>query len=201
MKLPGLPTFAALMLAAVLTAWLGIWGPIFSVEFKGLNDSAGVAAWAQAGIAGLAIVVVYLAATIPIRAEAADRATERRLRADGLKLLIISDILVLKGEIETCIHRGNIYEPPIEPSATLMSKTDQLYLLGETGGRLLQTIGIVNGVAAQSRRYQAAATTNGVPTNSKRAAGVMIWNNNVKSYRLCLMNLDEAIKAINGGNV
>jgi hypothetical protein len=27
-KLPGLPTFSALMLCVVLTAWLGIWGPI-----------------------------------------------------------------------------------------------------------------------------------------------------------------------------
>jgi hypothetical protein len=30
-KLPGLPTFSALMLSAVLTAWLGLWGPI-SIE-------------------------------------------------------------------------------------------------------------------------------------------------------------------------
>jgi hypothetical protein len=201
MKLPGVPTFAALMLAAVLTSWIGIWGPVFNIEFKTLNDSAGVAAWAQAGIAGLAIVVVYLAATIPMRAEAADRARERRLRAEGLKLLLISDILVLKGEIETCVHRGNIYDPPVQPSATLMSKTDQLYLLGEIGGRLLQTIGIVNGVAAQSRRYQAAATTNGVPINSKRAAGVAIWNNNVKSFRLCLVNLEEIIEAMNSRDV
>jgi hypothetical protein len=29
-------------------------------------------------------------------------------------------------------------------------KTDQLYLLGETRGRLLQAIGMVNGVAAQT---------------------------------------------------
>jgi hypothetical protein len=76
MNLPGLPTFAALMLTVVITVWLGIWGPIFSVEFKSLNDSAGIAAWAQAIIAGVAIVFVYLAATIPMRAEAADRATE-----------------------------------------------------------------------------------------------------------------------------
>ena len=55
MNLPGLPTFAALLLTIVITVWLGIWGPIFSVQCKSLNDTAGIAAWAHAIIAGAAI--------------------------------------------------------------------------------------------------------------------------------------------------
>jgi len=191
-----LPTFAALMLSVLITVWLGLWGPIFSVEFRTLNDSPGLAAWIQAAVSGLAMLVVYLSATIPMRQQANERETEKRLRADGLKLLLLPDVLVLKGEIETHIDSGSIYDTPIEVPAGLASKTDQLYLLGEAGGRLLQTVGIVNGVAAQTRRYQAAATVNGVPIQSKAGAGLQIWRNNVSSLDLCLMNLNEFIELV-----
>jgi hypothetical protein len=78
----------------------------------------------------------------------------------------------------------------------LTGKTDQLYLLGGTGGRLLQAVGMVNGVAAQTRRFQSVATVNGVPIQSKMATGALIWQNNIGALQLCLMNLDEAIERI-----
>jgi hypothetical protein len=156
----------------------------------------GSAGWLQAIVAGIAIVAVYLAATIPVRAEAKAREAERRLRAWGLALLLTPEIIVLKGEIETCIDSGTIYDAPVQVPASLIDKTDQLYLLGETGGRLLQAIGMVNGVAAQTRRYQAVAISDGVPVLGKAAAGGPIWQNNLATLRLCLMNLDEVIKQI-----
>jgi hypothetical protein len=113
-----------------------------------------------------------------------------------LALLLIPEIIVLRGEIETCIDSGTIYDAPVQVPASLISKTDQLYLLGETGGRLLQTIGMINGVAAQTRRYQAVAISNGVPILGKAAAGMPIWQNNLATLRLCLMSLDEVIKQI-----
>jgi hypothetical protein len=157
----------------------------------------GSAGWMQAIVAGIAIVGVYLAATIPVRAEAKAREAEKRLRAWGLALLLTPEIIVLKGEIETCIESGTIYGPPVQVPASLIDKTDQLYLLGETGGRLLQAIGMVNGVAAQTRRYQAVAiSSGGVPVLGKAAAGGPIWQNNLATLRLCLMNLDKVIKQI-----
>jgi hypothetical protein len=147
-------------------------------------------------VAGIAIVAVYIAATIPVRAEAKAREAERRLRAWGLALLLIPEIIVLKGEIEICIDSGTIYDAPVQVPAGLTSKTDQLYLFGETGGRLLQTIGMVNGVAAQTRRYQAVAISDGVPILGKAAAGMPIWQNNLATLRLCLTNLDEVMKQI-----
>jgi hypothetical protein len=189
-----------LLFAVVLTVWLGLWGPIVTIDFKDLNNSSALAAWVQAFVAGLAMVVVYLAATIPARRQEVERATERRLRAQGLALLLLPDILVLKGEIEDCIQNKTIYDIPVVVSDTLMDKTDQLYLMGETGGRLLQAIGMVNGVAAQTRRFQAAATVNGVPIQSRAGVGVPIWQNNVSTLQLCLMNFDEAIDRIQDQN-
>ncbi len=90
-RLPGLPTFAALLLSVLITIWLGLWGPFFSIELKSLNDSPGFAAWAQAVVAGVAMLVVYISATMPMRTEAAERATERRVRAEGLALLLFSE--------------------------------------------------------------------------------------------------------------
>jgi hypothetical protein len=182
--------------AGILSVWLGIAGPIFTIDPKALNDTAGIAAWAQAIVAGVAIIAVYVAATLPVRAEAKAREDEKRLRSEAIALLLLPEILVLKGEIESCIENGRIYDVPVVAPAMLMSKTDQLYLLGGTGGRLLQAVGMVNGVAAQTRRFQAVATINGVPIQSKMAAGAQIWQNNIEALQLCLMNVDEAIERI-----
>jgi hypothetical protein len=187
---------STLMLVAVLTVWLGIAGPIFSIELKALNDSVGIAAWAQAVFAGVAIIAVYVAATIPVRAENARRDKDLRLRSQGLALLLIPEIVTLKGEVETAIHRGTIYDPPIEVPTSLIERADELYILGEIGGRLLQTIGMIRGIAVQTRRFQAAGTTQGVPINSKIPAGTAIWKNNVGAFQLCLMNIDEAIEQL-----
>ncbi len=156
----------------------------------------GSAGWMQAIVAGIAIIAVYLAATVQVRAEARAREAERRLRAWGVALLLIPEIIVLKGEIETCIESGTIFDAPVQVPGSLSSKTDQLYLLGQTGRRLLQAIGMVNGVAAQTRRFQAVAIKDGVPVISKAAAGQPVWENNLRTLRLCVMNLDGVLKQI-----
>jgi hypothetical protein len=156
----------------------------------------GSVGWMQAIVAGIAIIGVYVAATIRVRAEAKARAAERRLRAWGLALLLIPEIIVLKGEIENCIDKGTIFDAPVQVPASLIGKTDQLYLLGNIGGRLLQAIGLVNGVAAQTGRYQAVAMSNGMPILGKAAEGMPIWQNNLATLRLCLTHLDEVIKQI-----
>jgi hypothetical protein len=158
-----------------------------------LDRHSGVAGWLQAIVAGLAILAVYWAATIPVRAEVRRLERERRLRADGLALLLVSEVAVLKGEIETQIEFGDLYRPPIVVSPTLAGKTDDLYLMGEPGRRLLQAIGLVNGVAAQTRRFQALGIRDGVPVESMRANGNHIWAGNVSSLHLALVDLNEAL--------
>jgi hypothetical protein len=60
----------------------------------------GTAMWSQTLVAGAAIVAVYIAATVPIRAEARRQEAERKLRADGLALLLYPEIIAMKGEME-----------------------------------------------------------------------------------------------------
>jgi hypothetical protein len=162
-----------------------------------LEMHPGTAGWAQAIVAALAIIAVYYAATIPVKAEARGRARERKLRADGMALLLHSDIIVLKGEIEAKIESGNIYQPPVPVPPSLLSRADDLYLLAEAGGLLLQAIGAVNGVAAQTLRFQREAMDrNGSVIQSLLPAGIPIWQNNINTLKLCIMNLDEAIERI-----
>lgn len=172
-------------------------GPIFSIDPKKLNDSSGIAAWAQAVVSAVAIIVVYVAATIPVRVDNLRRATELRLRSQGLALLLIPEIVTLKGELETAIGLGTPYDPPLEVPTSLIERANELYILGEIGGRLLQTIGMIRGLAVQTRRFQAAGMTEGgVPVETNKVAGVKIWNNHVRAFRLCLMNVDEAIEQL-----
>ena len=199
MKLPERDALGigALVLAAVFAVWLGVAGPIFSIDPKKLNDAAGIAAWAQVLFAAIAIVAVYIAATIPVRAEKARREDELRLRRQGLALLLISEVLSLKGEVETAIKSGNLYKTPIQTPESLRDRLDELYILGETGGRLLQTVGILRGMAVQTQRFQTeGGVINGVPVDSKRAAGVRIWNNHVRLLTVAQFNLDEAVQQL-----
>ena len=118
-----------------------------------LEAHPGTAGWMQAIVASAAIVAVYYAATIPVKAEARYRARERKLRADGMALLLLPDIIVLKGEIETIVDSGNIYQEPVGVPPSLFNRADELYLLGEAGGRLLQAIGAVIKTAAAIRMH------------------------------------------------
>jgi hypothetical protein len=61
MKLPGLPTFSALMLTAVLTAWLGLWGPM---NFDSLKEWQTLLA---SCVAVLAASIAYIAAMAKVK--------------------------------------------------------------------------------------------------------------------------------------
>jgi hypothetical protein len=79
-KLPSLPTFSALMLSAILTVWLGLWGPI-SVD--------GVARWQTliaAVIAGAGIFAASWNVTRQMRLAASGREQDRiELEQPGLR--------------------------------------------------------------------------------------------------------------------
>ncbi len=146
-------------------------------------------------MASLAIVAIYYTATIPVKAENRRREQERKLRADGMALLLLPDILVLKGEIETAIDSGSILDRPVAVPGSLIQRADDLYLLDDAGARLLQAIGMVNGVAAQTQRYQIKAiTAQGVQIRGMIPVGNEIWKNNVSTLKLCLMNIDEVVE-------
>ena len=166
-----------------------------------MNANSGSAAWAQVAIAGLAIAAVYYAATIPVRAEARRLENEREARATGLKLLLLPEVLVLQGELESAAAAkfadGDVLDPAITVSSTLMDRADQMYLMGDTGRRLLQALGMINGVAAQIRRFNAICDAQGIAMIQRATAGGELWENNAAAYRICLINLAEVIADLN----
>jgi hypothetical protein len=155
----------------------------------------GSAGWMQAIVATIAIIAVYYAATIPVKAEARYRAQERKMRAYGMALLLFPDIIVLKGEIEMMVESGDISQSPVTVPQTLLSRADELYLFGVAGVLLLHAIGLVNGVAAQTLRFQRQAATladQDIQTNILQS--IDFWQNNVGSLNICIEKLDEALK-------
>jgi hypothetical protein len=54
-------------------------------------------------------------------------------------------------------------------------------------------MGMVNAVAAQTRRYQVRATASLAQIDEMISIGDEIWKNNVDTFKLCLVNLNEVI--------
>ncbi|THD45779.1 MAG: hypothetical protein E8A46_28195 [Bradyrhizobium sp.] len=78
--LPGLPTFSALMLSAILTVWLGLWGPI---------DLNKLQPW-QPLLVGLfaivAAIIAYRGATAIVRFNRETRDRDERRKKLGIYL-------------------------------------------------------------------------------------------------------------------
>jgi hypothetical protein len=184
--------FGAALLAAALFLWLGLAGPIFQIDWK--LDAAGLAAWIQAIVLGLTIVGIYVAARIPIRAQMAAKEREDSIRAGGVALLIIPELVNLLGAMQVARESGSINDPPVLPSKLLIDRADQLYLLGETGGRVLQTIGLLSGMAAQTERYRQRAGD--PPRPGAAVEGARIWIDHRGLLDFAIMNTEEAVKRL-----
>ena len=97
-----------------------------------------LASWLEAG-------AVFATVFVALRIAGADRRErrqERRLRAQGLAVLLHTQLVGFQGTLERAIE-GNSYEQ-VQPPPKLVEYADQLYLLGTAGGALLQMISAVN---------------------------------------------------------
>lgn len=119
--------FGAALLAVALFVWAGLAGPIFQIDWR-VMDFAAAAAWTQATVSVLAIVGVFVAAMLPIRATRKAKARENALRAGGMMLLILPELVDLLGAMQDARANGNIDDPPVLPSRVLLERADQLYL-------------------------------------------------------------------------
>jgi hypothetical protein len=183
------------MLAVALFLWLGLGGPIFKIDWK--LDATSLAAWVQAIVSALAILAVYYAATIPVRAEREARARENSIRARGLALLLIPELIALLGELQSTRAHGSIFDPPVLPSRLLVERADQYYLLGEAGGRILQTIGLLSGTSAQTERYRKKVPARPpLVSASDLALGAAIWKNHMESLDNAIANVEEAVEQL-----
>ncbi len=110
--------------------------------------------------------------------------------------MLIPELLALLGAVQTARANGSIFDPPVLPSNLLLGRADQLYLLGEAGGRILQAIGMLSGMAAQTERYQQAAGNPQILSPRNRRLGVAIWNNHIQALDLIIMNIEEAVERL-----
>jgi hypothetical protein len=136
------------------------------------------------GILG-ALAAAYIAAR-PIWQQVQDNQAERHARRIALSLLLFGDMLAFSGDLQRFIKKYSILAPLPQLPPQLLSVVDELHLLGETGGRLLQMIGLMSGVQRQT-----AALLFHDPGAVTAEAG-MVSGNNVRLLTLALYDCEEA---------
>jgi hypothetical protein len=136
------------------------------------------------GIFG-ALAAAYVAAR-PVWRQVLDNQAERHARRSALSLLLLGDMLAFSGDLQRFIDSYSPLSQLPEPPSQLVSVVDELHLLGETGARLLQMIGLLNGV----RRQTAALLFHdpGAVTQEAR----LVSANNVRLLNLALYDCNEA---------
>ena len=182
--------FGAVLLAVALFIWSGLAGPVFQIEWR--MDAAAAAGWVQALVSALALVGVFFAAIIPIRAERAAKAREKSLRAGGIALLIIPEMVNLLGAMQD-VQGARQHKRPAGVAISLVSRKSRSALpMGETGGRILQTIGLLNGMAAQTERYYRKAGN--PPRLGAAVEGALIWQNHCGLLGLAIMAVCSVLR-------
>jgi hypothetical protein len=114
-----------------------------------------------------------------------ERRQERRLRAQGLALLLHTEMVGFRGSLESAAaddFRLRVIEPP----PILLEYSDQLYLLGPAGGALLQMISTLNA----NDRFVADVTHFGTVDDPEALNGIR------RSLRLALDCCNEAIAGL-----
>jgi hypothetical protein len=106
-----------------------------------IDEHPGLAAWLQAIFTIIAIVAAIWISHWELRATKRAAGAERRMKAQGLALLLQPELLAFKAQIERCLPGTD--DPPNTPE-TITRFTDQLYLLGPPGGAILQMLGLLN---------------------------------------------------------
>jgi hypothetical protein len=105
-----------------------------------IEQHPGLASWLQAvGVISALFITLYVADL-----DRRERAQERRLKARALATLLHSQLVAFQGELERAVKSQTYLGAAIRPPASLVERTDQLYLLGDAGNSLLQMIASLN---------------------------------------------------------
>jgi hypothetical protein len=109
-----------------------------------IEGHPGFAAWVQAiGIS--AIIAVLLVAHFQQRAAARAAYRDRLRKARGLALMLQPELIAFEGTLERLSLRPpSSSKESAKPPQTILDLADQLHLLGDAGGSILQMIGALN---------------------------------------------------------
>jgi hypothetical protein len=136
------------------------------------------------GILG-ALAAAYVAAR-PVWQQVSDSQAERHARRIALSLLLFGDMLAFSGDLQRFIERYSLQTPLPQLPQQLLKAVDELHLLGETGARLLQMIGLLSGVERQTIALRSH------DPNGLKAEARLVSDNNVRLLTLALYNCNEA---------
>jgi hypothetical protein len=100
--------------------------------------------------------------------------------------LLFGDMIAFSGDLQRFIERYSLQTPLPQLPQQLLTAIDELYLLGETGARLLQMVGLLNGVERQTIALRSH------DPNGQTAEAWLVSTNNIRLLRLALYNCKEA---------
>jgi hypothetical protein len=92
-----------------------------------IEHHPGLAAWLQAAGSVIAITAAFAVAYLQRHFDLADREQDRRIRAQGLALLILPELLALRGALERYVEREPA-GPTSAPPETILRLADQMFV-------------------------------------------------------------------------
>jgi hypothetical protein len=122
-----------------------------------IEHHPGTAAW----VGAVGTIVAILAAIVLSRSDRRERLREKRLRGTALAVSLHAEVLNFSQVLEEMLEDDNaMVQHPIQTPTILIARHDDLYLLGEAGGHLLQMLSALNVSNDQLNRLKAVLSPN-----------------------------------------
>ena len=123
----------------------------------------GLASWLQAIGSIVAIGAAFLISYLQIRSDRRHTARERSLRAQGIALLLHTEMVEFGIRLRAVIDERDVSSAArLEAPTTLLARVDELYLLGPSGGALLQMVSSLNATRPMSLQAVEAMADHGL---------------------------------------
>jgi len=127
------------------------------VILEWIERHPGTASWAGA----VGTIFAILAAIMLSRSDSRERQEEKWLRGTALAVSLYAEVLNFSQVLEGILEDDEVMvQHPIQPPTILFARHDDLYLLGEAGGHLLQMLSALSLSNDQVKRLKAALSTN-----------------------------------------
>jgi hypothetical protein len=147
----------------------------------------GLAGWMAAIGATLAVVAAILVGYLQRRSERIVRETERRLRAQGLAILLHAETVEFAQYIRWIVSEKDMLAAShMEPPTTLTSRLEELYLLGPPGGALLQLVSGIRVTRLIASRSIEASADHGINDFE-------LWPPINTGLKIAIANADDAV--------
>jgi hypothetical protein len=122
-----------------------------------IEHHPGTAAW----VGAVGTIVAILAAIALSRLDRRERLREKRLRRTALAVSLHAEVLNFSQVLEGMLEDDKaMVQRPIQAPTILFARHDDLYLLGEAGGHLLQMLSALNVSNDQLNRLKVVHSPN-----------------------------------------